>query len=58
MPSGAVRVAQDGVADNEVGTLFLPAESAAPKRGDELSDGKSIVHVEQIGPGVFYYLAG
>jgi hypothetical protein len=58
MPSGAVRVVQDGIADNESGNLFLPGDAAAPKRGDELTDGKTLLHVEPIAPGVLYYLAG
>jgi hypothetical protein len=58
MPSGAVRVVQDGIADNEAGSLFLPPDGAAPGRGDELTDGKALLHVEAIAPGVLYYLAG
>lgn len=58
MPSGGVRVVQDGIADNEVGTLFLPGEATPPGRGEELSDGKPVLHVEAVAPGVYYYLAG
>jgi hypothetical protein len=58
MRSGAVRVVQDGIADNEVGTLFLPPEATPPRRGEELSDGKPLLHTEAVAPGVFYYLAG
>ena len=45
MPSGAVRVVQDGIADNEAGSLFLPPDGAAPGRGDELTDGKALLHI-------------
>jgi len=58
MRSGAVRVVQDGIADNEAGSLFLPPQGAVPQRGDELTDGKVLLHVEEIAPGVLYYLAG
>ena len=55
--SGAVRVVQDGVADNEVGTLFLASGIADPRVGDELTDGKEIAWLDRLAPGVFYYLA-
>ena len=58
MPSGAVRVIQDGVADNEVGTLFVVAGGAVPKKGEELTDGKPVLHAEAVADGVYYYLAG
>jgi hypothetical protein len=57
-PSGAIRVVQDGIADNEVGTLFIAPDAPDPKAGDELSDGKSLQWSDRLGPGAFYYLAG
>jgi hypothetical protein len=58
MPSGTVRVVQDGIADNETGSLFLVGDATPPRKGEELSDGKALLHVEAVGPAVLYYLAG
>jgi hypothetical protein len=53
--SGGARFIFVGMADNEVGLLFLGGKDSKPKAGDMLPDGKKFVGLEEIEPGIYFY---
>jgi len=50
-----IRLVGVGVGDNESGLLFLRDGSKPPKVGDDRSDGRSYVMVEDVAPAIMYY---
>jgi hypothetical protein len=50
-----VRVVRVGIADNESGLLFARGDAAPYNRGDKLSDGREVILIEMLRPGVYFY---